>query len=178
MSFFYCSIYIPTYNYYLWSSSINISFFSHSRLFSYITRLRFGPFFFSFVESIDSVTTFRVIQCIAVDSDSINCWPKPLVVWLLRVRDYKYNIIVINTKLLARRVLFYNWFLDVRNWLSYYAHLYFWDLSQKHFLTFNFVKYGLYCNGPFNVFGILITMRSIESSSWIYFSKHHEVALY
>ena len=39
-------------------------------------------------ESIDSVTTFRVSQCIAVDSDSISCWPKPLLVWLWRVRDF------------------------------------------------------------------------------------------
>ena len=28
-------------------------------------------------ESIDSVTTFRISKCIAVDFDSINCWPKP-----------------------------------------------------------------------------------------------------
>ena len=42
-------------------------------------------------ESIDLVTNFGVSQCMAVDFDSINCWPKPLAVWLLRVRSYREN---------------------------------------------------------------------------------------
>ena len=29
----------------------------------------------------------RIGQCTAVNSDSINCWPKPLVVWLLRLHN-------------------------------------------------------------------------------------------
>ena len=39
-------------------------------------------------ESIDSVTNFGVSQCMAVDFNSITCWPKPLAVWLLRVCDW------------------------------------------------------------------------------------------
>ena len=45
-------------------------------------------------ESIDSVTTFFVSQGTVVDTDSINCWPKPLVMWLLRARDYNQVISV------------------------------------------------------------------------------------